>query len=48
MGWSFLVRGWSFFTCKGGGGPAILLGVIFKILLGFGGSLSDKGALHAW
>ena len=34
----------SFFTCGGGGG-AILLGVILKILIGFGGPFLDKKAL---
>ena len=33
------VRVWSFITCEKG--PAILLGVIFKILIVFGGSFSD-------
>ena len=30
------IRGWLFITCDGG--PAILLGVIYKILIGFRGS----------
>ena len=40
------VRGWSFITCGGGGGRPFCWGVIFKILIVFGGSFSDiKGAL---
>ena len=35
-------RGWQFITCEGA--PAILLGVIFNILIGFGGSFLHGGS----